>query len=206
MRLIMKIMMWSGAVLTLLMIILVSLSLLLQNNVITIFLNSLNKNIQTRIEAGSSRFSLIRKFPKASVQMENVTVFSSPGLDRNQFKGMNTDTLLFAKSVILEFSIKSLIRGNYKIESLTIKHGRLNLFSDSTGMVNYEISGKRSGNTDKEFVIDLERININELNTRYLNTATNLDIIGLIRNGRFKSRIAGNNIDFTCTSALQILN
>lgn len=206
MKLIIKILLWSAIAGTLLFTALFALSLSLQDNVIKIFLSSINSNILTKIDIGSYKLSLIRKFPRASVQLENVLVFSSPGLDRNQFRGINTDTLLFAKSVSLEFSMTDLINGKYNIESLNIKRGRLNLYSDSSGIVNYEITGKRTGGPDREITIDLERINIAELKAKYINTATAFYIDGLIRNGRFKSRIAGNNIDFICTSALQICN
>jgi len=206
MRLILNIIKWSAIGVTVLLIILFSLSLLLQDDVIAIFLNSLNRNISTRIEVGSYKLSLIRKFPKASVELENVTVFSSSGFNKSHFKGINTDTLLFAKSASLEFNMASLIRGNYNIESIGIKNGRINLFSDSAGMVNYEISTDSTSGPNKEFAINLKKISITELIARYINKATSLNIKGLIRNGRFKSRIAGDNIDLICTSALQIFN
>jgi hypothetical protein len=206
MRLVLKIIAWSGITIVLLLMVLFSLSLLFENKVIGIFLNSLNRDISTKIEVGSYRLSFIRKFPRASVQLENVIILSSPGFDKSHFGELNTDTLLFAKSASLEFSMTNLIRGNYNIESMSIKRGRLNLYSDSAGKVNYEISGKRTSGTDKEIDINLERINITDLNTKYINAATSLTITGLIRNGRFKSRITGNNIDFICTSSLQIFN
>ena len=137
MRLVLKIIAWSGIGVVLLLMILFSLSLLFENKVIGIFLNSLNRDISTKIEVGSYRLSFIRKFPRASVQLENVIVLSSPGFDKNQFRESNTDTLLFAKSASLEFSMANLIRGNYNIESMSIKRGKLNLFSDSAGKVNY---------------------------------------------------------------------
>jgi len=204
MKLILKIIKWSVIGFSILLATLFSLSLLLRHDVIAIFLDSVNRNISTRIEVGSYKLSLINKFPRASVELENVVIFSSPGFDRKQFKGINTDTLLSAKSVSLEFSMVNLIRGNYDIESMGIKRGRLNLFSDSAGKVNYEISAKSSGSPDKAFSINLERIIINDLKASYINKATRLNITGLMRNGRLKSRIAGDNIDFICTSALQI--
>jgi hypothetical protein len=202
----MKIIKWTVIGMTILFIILSSLSLLLQDDVVAIFLNSVNRYLATKIEVGSYKLSLIRKFPKASVELENVVVYSSPGVEKNQFKGINTDTLLYAKSISLEFSMVNLIRGNYNIESMSVKRGYLNLFSDSAGRVNYEISTNSSSNQDDKFAINLEKVNVVELKARYINTSTRLNIIGLIRNGRFKSRIVGGDIDFICTSALQITN
>lgn len=204
MRLILKILKWSAIGVTLIIILLFCISLFLQDNVVNIFIKSINKNISTKIEVGSGSFSLISKFPKASVKLENVFVHSSPKFDRTQFNRTNTDTLLFAQSVSLEFKMIDLIKGVYNIESVSVNGGTMNLYSDSSGMVNYEISVKSSSSSDKEFVINLERINVSNLNTTYVNIATSLIINGSIKNGRFKSRIAGNNIDFTANSDLQL--
>jgi hypothetical protein len=204
MRLILKILKWFVVGVTLIIILLFCISLFLQDNVVNIFLKSINKNISTKIEVGSGSFSLISKFPKASVKLENVFVHSSPKFKRTQFHRTNTDTLLFAKSVSLEFKMIDLIRGIYNIESVSLNNGTMNLYSDSSGMVNYGISVKSSSTSDKEFAINLERINISDLNTAYVNIATSLDINGSIKKGRFKSRIAGNNIDFTANSDLQL--
>lgn len=204
MKLILKIIKWSLIVISGFLIVLFSVSLLLQDDVVTLFLNSVNRNISTKIEVGSYKLSLISKFPRGSVELENVVVYSSPGFDKNQFIGTNTDTLLFAQSVSLQFSMISLIRGNYNIESIGLKEGGLNLFSDSTATVNYEISSDSVRSSDKVFTVNLERIIISDLSVRYINKATSLDIKGFIRNGRLKSRITGDNIDFICTSALQI--
>jgi hypothetical protein len=204
MRLSFKIMKWTVFGVSLIMLLLFCISLFLQINVVNIFIKSINRNISTKIEVGSGSFSLISKFPKASVKLEDVLVHSSPMFDRAQLKRTNTDTLLYTKTLSLEFKMIDLIKGIYNIESVSVTGGILNLYSDSTGRVNYEISNKNASSTDNEFVINLDRINISNLNTTYINIATSLYINGLIKNGRFKSRIAGNNIDFIANSTLQL--
>lgn len=201
MKLIINILKWTAIILTGLLIILFSLSLLLGDKVVDIFIVSINSRISTTLVAGDSKLSLIKRFPKASVELRNVSVFSSPGFDKTQFKGINTDTLLYTPSAILEFSISDIFNGKYKIESLIIDRGRLNLYSDSLGDVNYEVSSDSSVTGEDNFVIDLEKIVISGLNARYKNTATSLDIIGIIDNGRFKSRISGPDIDFLCSTS-----
>lgn len=197
-----KISKWAAVGMIVLIAILFSLSFFLQDQVIPVFLNSINRKISTRIEIESHKLSLLRKFPRASVKLKNVLVFPSPAFDKTQFN--NTDTLLFANSVFLEFSMLNLIRGNYNIESITINGGRLNLLSDSAGRVNYEITTTGTSDTGGKFEINLEKIVISDLSARYTNSATRLNIEGLIRNGHLKSRISGEEIDFICNSDLKI--
>ena len=204
MKLSLKILKWFAIGVTVMLVLLFCGSISLQDKVVNIFINSINKNISTKIMVGSSSFSLINKFPRASVKLEDVLVHSSSGFDRSQFKRGNFDTLLYAKSVSLEFKMTDLIKGIYNIESVGITDGIVHLYSDSTGMVNYEISNNTIAPSEKELVINLERINVSNLITTYINIATSLNINGLIKNGRFKSRIAGNNIDFTANASLQL--
>ena len=140
MKLILKILLWSATGLVLSILMLLGLSFFIQDNVVNVFLKSINKNISTKIEVRSGSFSLLNKYPKASVKLDNILVHSSPGFDRSQFKRTNADTLLYAKSVSLEFKMTDLIKGIYDIESISINSGILNLYSDSSGKVNYEIT------------------------------------------------------------------
>jgi hypothetical protein len=204
MKLILNILKWSAAITGALIIVLFSLSYFLGDKVAEIFLRSLNNEISTKIEAREYSLSFLKRFPKAAVELKDVIIWSSPTFDKSQFKNINTDTLLTAVSAFLEFSMTDIIKENYNIDRITLDNGRLNIFSDSTGNINYEIYSDTSSDSDDDFVINLERINATSVEARYVNTATSLDISGIITNGSFKSRIAGDNIDFTCNSDLVI--
>jgi len=60
------------------LIVLFSISLIMQNKVAGLVLKTLNNNFSTKIETGSYRLSLIKKFPRASIELKNVIVYSSP--------------------------------------------------------------------------------------------------------------------------------
>jgi hypothetical protein len=204
MKLILKILKWLAIGVFLILVLLFSISQFMQDDVVNIFIKSINKNISTKIEVGSGSFSLISNFPKASVKLKDVLVHSSHKFDSFQFKKINTDTLLSAKSVSLEFKMTDLIKGIYNIESVSAEAGEMNLFSDNTGGVNYEILEESTSSSRKEFVINLEKINLSDIAISYINIATSINIKGLINSGRFKSRIAGNNIDLTANTTLQL--
>jgi hypothetical protein len=179
-------------------------SFLLQDKVAGIILKSLNKNIQTKFEFESSHLSFLKKFPNASLDLKNVLVHSSSGFDAAAFGNTNTDTLLFARSVIAEFSITDIIHGIYNIERIGVKQGRLNIFTDTAGLVNYEISADTGQVSDDNFTINLDRINASDIIATYNDLAKKLFIRGLVNNGRMKSRISGDDIDFTAEGEMQI--
>ena len=86
-------------------IILFAASFLLKDKVGFIILRSLNKNLSTKLEVESYKLSFFRKFPKASLELKDVFVHSSKDFNYDSFKGINTDTLLSARLVSMEFKI-----------------------------------------------------------------------------------------------------
>jgi len=206
MRLFFKILKITAVLIIIFILSLFTASILMQDKVAGYILKSLNKSISTKYEFESVRLSLLRQFPKASLDLKNVIVHSSPGFDKTGFTGLNTDTLLAAKVVFIEFSIADIYKGIYNIEKIGIKDGILNLLTDREGLVNYEISVKKAEVPESDFTIDLRRISLTDLDTKYNNLATELIIEGLIETGQLKSRITGEEIDFTAQSEMRVTN
>ena len=185
-------------------IILISASFLLKDKVGIIILRSLNRNLSTKLEVGTFKLSFLKKFPKASLELKNVLVHSSPDFNSAAFKGINTDTLLSARSVSLEFRLTDILKGIYNIESISARSGKANFFTDSTGHVNYNISVKSNTSGGEGITIDLRKINVSGISAYYNSLSAHLIIGGVINNGKMKSRISGNIIDFTAGTDLQI--
>jgi hypothetical protein len=185
-------------------VLLFSASLLLQDKVAEAILNSFNKSLSTKFDIGSVRLSFLRKFPKASLELKNVVVYSSPNFNSEQFIGINTDTLITAKAVSVEFKITDILKGNYNIDRIGAKDGNVNLYSDISGFVNYDVSVKSDNPGNEAITINLERINIDNIKASYNNIATKLIIKAVISNGRLKSRISGDKIDFSAVAETEI--
>ena len=185
------------------LILLFSAGYLMQDRVSGIILSAINKNIATRIEVGSMKLSFLRSFPRASVQLRDLLVHASPGFNSGDFKGIGGDTLLFAGSAFMIFHPLDIYRGIYNIETIATRSGKVNLFSDRDGMVNYDLNTAEKNDTT-ETTIDLESINLSDMTAGYLNRASGFGINGLIRNGRLRSKIKGSNIDFIAKSDVEI--
>lgn len=179
-----------------LLVILFIISLAIQNKVGAIVLNTLNLNFDTKISSESYRLSLIKKFPKATIELRNVLVLSSHGFDLSAFEGLNTDTLLAARSASVDLRTIDMIRGNYTFTKITIRSGQLYLFIDSSGRTNYEFTERKSPGKEGSARLNLNRISLQDLNLEYNDKRVDLNIRGIVRDGMLKSRIRGNNIDF----------
>jgi len=204
MKPLLKIFKFSAILIVTISVLLFSASLLLQDKVAGIILKSINKNLSTKLEFGAVRLTFLRKFPKASLELKDVLVWSSSDFMKSNFEGINTDTLLAAKNVSVEFKITDIINGNYNIERVGARNGKMNLFTDKAGFVNYNISANKDSSEDEELTINLEKINLNETKIYYNNLATKLIINGKTKDGKLKSRISGDNIDLIAEADLEI--
>ena len=184
--------------------ILFSASFLMQDEVGDMILNSLNKRISVKLKADSFKLSFLRKFPKASLELKDVIIYSSADFDKSEFDGINTDTLLIAKSVMVDFRITDIINGRYNMETITAREGKFSFYVDTTGAVNYDISAKSDSRGNETFIIDLQKVILHDIKADYLNLAKSLKIKGLINEGKIKSRISGKNIDFTAVTDMEI--
>lgn len=197
MKLLSKILKITSILILSILILLFIASLILQERVADFTLKTLNDNFLTKFETESYRFSLIRKFPKASMEMKNVIVYSSHGVDRSGFNGIYSDTLLAAKSVSIDFKTIDLLKGDYTFSRINIRSGNLNLFTDTAGLNNYEISSKKSdGAEENDFSLNLNRINLSDVRVVYNDLNAGLVIKGNFRNSRIKSKITEKKIDF----------
>lgn len=204
MKLVSKILKTFAFVISGIMAVMFVAAMLVQDKVADIILMSLSNNISTRFETGSVKLSFIRRFPKASLDLKDVTVRSSPGFDKKCFGKTDTDTLLAARSVSMEFRVWNIINGYYNIERIGVRNARLKILTDTSGMVNYEIRTVNPAAAGNDLVINLDGIRLSNVITLYDNRATKLLISGIMENGRIKSRITGNNIDFTGKGDLKI--
>ena len=82
--------------------------------------------------------------------------------------------------------------------------GKANFYTDTTGHVNYNIYLKNNSSGGAETLIDLKKIDLTDIEAYYKSLSAHLIIAGPIKKGKLKSRITGNNIDFTASTEIQI--
>ena len=178
-------------------------ALILSDKVGDIILNTVNAKMPTKIEAQSSRLSFIRKFPHASLEYKNITVFSTQSFDKKDFKSVNTDTLLHASSVSMEFSIIDLINKKYDISSVGVKKGKLFIFIDSSGANNYSVAkSEDSPESENNFILNLDKIMLTDVEVVYNDLAISIFMDSWIEKGRLTSKISRGNILFNAETNL----
>ena len=118
----------------------ISLFLLISGFVITYFfsekvektvINKIQEQMTSELQLGNVVFSLYEKFPYASVKINNLLAFEKEGFDN--------DTLFYAKTTYIEFSIIDIIQGTVDIKRVVVDYGKINIKYDSDNNPNFAI-------------------------------------------------------------------
>jgi len=123
----------------------------------------LNGYLTTKVTVEKIHFSVVRHFPYASLDMENVVAFSKPGFKLTDTKNVQSDTLFKAKSLSLEFGLKELLNKNLKLKNINLNEARIYLLINKNSMDNYSVLKKDTTETKNNniFNIDLQRFKLN---------------------------------------------
>ncbi|MFC2103816.1 AsmA-like C-terminal region-containing protein [Bacteroidota bacterium] len=152
----------------------ITISYFYEDHVSQYLIEELNEHILADVEVDDVNFSLIKKFPKASVEFQNVFVHSKEGFFK-QINGYNTDTLFFAQSIYVQINLLDLIKKNITVKSIHFNNGNINLFVDHLGEPNYIFWNKSNKDTlKKEFNLELNDVKITNANLIYYNNATKI--------------------------------
>ena len=143
-----------------------------EDDVVNIVLKELNKNIKTEINIGSYDFSIISKFPDASLEFKNITAKSTKNY---KSKNKNEDTLFTAKSIFLQFNIYDIIKKHYNINAIHINGANVNLLTDKNGEENFHFWVSDSSSSSN-FNLNLQSVKITKTKVIYANKIKRADV------------------------------
>ena len=116
MKLILKIFKLFAILIITVFIILASASFLVEDKVAGIIIHSLNKNISTKLDVGSYKLSFLRKFPKASLELNDVLIHSSSAFNSRLF---NEDSTAFLSDGVSEIRLLRSTEPNDRVAKMT---------------------------------------------------------------------------------------
>jgi hypothetical protein len=126
-----------------LLVSLVTISIVYESRISAYFLSTLNEKLEAEIKAKNINFSLLAKFPFASIRLDSMTI---------EPKNHKLPALYSAKTTFLEFNILDVFSGNYAIRNIEVRKGKLVLFT-SAGARNFDLFKKTEGNAKFNFAL-----------------------------------------------------
>jgi len=154
-----------------------------------VVVNNLNNQLESKLIVENVSFSVIKKFPNASIELNNVVIKSNKKFRKNNaFNLSQSDTLLKLAHVFLEFNIVELFQNKYNVKALELNNGNLNVLIDKNGLENY-IIWKENPTSNKDFQINLNNVIFKNITLLAVNQYKNYHIKSVIKNLIIKGNI-----------------
>ncbi len=161
-----------------------------QDEVKQLVITEINRHVTTEIMVGDLSFSVLRRFPRASLEFRDVVILAPEEFRNSRGNTSGTDTLFTARNLYLRFNIKDIFNRQYNISSLSASSGMLNPAINSAGTENYRF-WKQDTASDGTLAIDLQDVRLIDYHIRYSNRLKNLyfetDLERLYMKGSFGS-------------------
>lgn len=134
-----------------------------------------NKQLKTELTVQGFDLSVIRSFPNAAVNLQEVVVNDTQGAP-----------LLQAHEMSFRFSLLSLLSSKVQVKSVVISDGALQIFIDREGHPNYDIfvETEEEATTDGP-TISLEDAFLRHIDLRYQDASTKQDIVAEVAEAHF---------------------
>ena len=161
-----------------------------QDEIERLAIQNINEQLLTPIEVEDIEFSLIKKFPYASLELKNLMTLDA----------FQKDTLVQAEKLFLKLNTLDLYKKIYTLQQLELHNGFARISFNKNGFPNYQI-WQSIRDSSKNQKIDLNHLSLNNIHIQYSDAESNLHISalalqtelnGLIENGVFSARINGD--------------
>jgi len=138
-----------------------------QDEVIGFVVESINKQVSTRIQVQSAHFSVFRKFPNASVEFRNIMMSPAKAFDTLSFEPEHSRHLLSAESVFAEMNLFRLLTGDYRITRIEAHNGSMNLLTDQNNRHNFIFWKTTETSTGDSSPIELQNVTLRNVDVYY---------------------------------------
>ena len=175
-----KILYWTLGIIVALILQAILLIRIFEDELILLAKNKLNEYLITEVKVEKIELSLLKHFPRASVEFTNSSI-------KEPLKG-SSKNLLTAQRISMVLSLWDIYRQNYRIKKILIEGGILAISVDKNGKDNYHFwkSVKSSGN--EKFTLQIDEITVKDVLVSYLDLKLQQNYLVNVKS----SVIAGN--------------
>nr|WP_320119809.1 AsmA family protein [uncultured Marinifilum sp.] len=192
------------AIIISLCIVLILIAEMAEDTIVHSALNEVNSSIDAAIKIEDVSFSLLKKFPYATVEFKNVSLQSKSTL--------KADTLLSSDKIYVSLNTISLLKGNFETEKVELKNGYFNYQIDKNGTSNFDClfsthKDSTVSQNNSSLHLDLKKVSLNNIHLFYFNSNSSVqaeilidetEVKGKIVNNTYKAEIEGNALLSNC--------
>jgi len=186
-------------IILLIVLISVTIGFFYGDKVAAFVIDELNKNIETKLEVKEVKFSALRKFPNASIELIEVSITSSSNFNKKQFNKEYTEKFITAGRIFLQFNIMDIFNENYKIKWLEIENAKINILTDSKNNINYHFWKENNSSSSNSFSLKLQHVDLTDCKLNYFDIyrsfSTQSEVKKLNLSGKFEQEAFNLSIE-----------
>jgi hypothetical protein len=167
-----------GIILAVIFFLLLAIPFAFQSQIKDMVKRFMNENVNAQVEFSDVSLSLIRSFPQAHVEVEDLVI--------TNFKPFEGETFVTAKNIAFTISVNELFKTSSDepivVNSISIDEALLTLKTDALGNNNYDITKEKENTSNKTddshngFSFDIEDYNINNSAITYLDAISKIEM------------------------------
>ena len=127
--------------------------------------NKINSAINTELILSEIEFSLLKKFPSASITFSNILINDS-------YKDLQ-DTLIFAEEVIIKLNLIDIYYGDYSLKNIELYNSYINLKYNEKGESNFNLLKNKSKDKNN---IAIKNINLKNSKIQFTSLSDSLHL------------------------------
>lgn len=171
-----------ASILIVLIVALAAIPYFFQDKLIALVKETINNNVNAKVTFSDANLSLLKNFPKASVELKDVLI--------TNFEPFEGDTLVYSERIQLKLKLTEVFKSansQLNINSFIIDNILVNVLVDKKGNANYDIAKKTTAtettNTTEEtntsssnFKLSLNSYSISNATIRYRDAKSNMNV------------------------------
>ncbi len=162
------------------------ISLFYEKAVIRYMKKYMDEHLLTQISMDDIRFSVLKGFPGATVDINKVVMLSGDQFSARDFRGSYADTLLKARKVSFRFDLIKLFHKDYVLKRIQITDGFVNILFDKKGRHNLNIwKSDETGGTGK-YSVNLQGIVASDMHVRWIDLRHRINLQAFSHTTSFK--------------------
>ena len=126
-----------------------------------------NKHLKAKVSVSEVDLTFWATFPNVSVDFNDVFIQDS------YVNSTKRDTLLYSEQIRLKFNPIDIWNEDYKVKSIEVKPGSLQLKVRKNGEPNYDILQESKDSSNSKFELNLKSVIVEQMRFAYKNKATN---------------------------------
>jgi hypothetical protein len=184
---------FTAGILGLILIVSVLVSLFYEKTTIRFMKKYLDEHLLTELSMGEIQFRVLKGFPNATVEISDVVLLSGKNFSSRDFQGSFSDTLLQAKSVLLQFDLLKLFEKKFELKKIDVSHGKTNILFDKKNNHNLNV-WKSADSSGQKHAVNLRSIGFNELAVRFVSLSSQVDIASQAGKVAFRGSISPEEV------------